>query len=289
MLLAIDVGNSNIVFGLMKGETLVGSFRQVTDYDRTAEEIGRELREGLKTLGVEPEEITGTIIASVVPPVMDALCAAAGQVTGRPPLVVDRDVDPGLPYEAEERLGADRAVCCVAASQKYGAPLIILDFGTATTVDAVAPDGSYLGGCILAGIRTSVNALFRNTAMLPQIDLAYPPHGSGPGRGDPHSGGSRGGGGWLGRVPDPQDQGGDGLRRPHSGDRHRRPGPAGGPARGLYRRCGPRPDPGRPANDLPAVSGNRKIRKPPVPIHTEREVFAPTLGSPPGRAVREAD
>ena len=67
MLLAIDVGNSNIVFGLMKGETLVGSFRQVTDYDRTAEEIGRELREGLKTLGVEPEEITGTIIASVVP------------------------------------------------------------------------------------------------------------------------------------------------------------------------------------------------------------------------------
>lgn len=174
MLLAIDVGNSNIVFGLMEGETLLGSFRQVTDYERTAEEISRELLEGLAALGVEPEQVTGAVIASVVPPVMDALCAAVQQATGCAPLVVDRDVDPGLPYEAEERLGADRSVCCVAAVKKYGAPLIVLDFGTATTVDAVAPDGSYLGGCILAGIRTSVNALFRNTAMLPQIDLAYP-------------------------------------------------------------------------------------------------------------------
>ena len=175
MLLAIDVGNTNITFGLLEGETVLGSFRQVTDPSRTAADIGQALARDLEALGVRPHQVEDTIIDSVVPPVMEALTAAVEQTVGKRPLVVDEDMDPGLPYEAEERLGADRAVCCVAAVEKYGKPVIVLDFGTATTVDAVAADGSYLGGCILAGIRTSANALFGNTAMLPQIDLILPP------------------------------------------------------------------------------------------------------------------
>lgn len=174
MLMAIDVGNTNIVFGLLEGEKVLGSFRQVTDPERPAAAIGQALRQELQTLGVQPSQVEDAIIASVVPPVMEALMAAVEQTIGKTPLVVDVDMDPGLPYEAEERLGADRAVCCVAAIGKYGKPVIVLDFGTATTVDAVAADGSYLGGCILAGIRTSANALFGNTAMLPQIDLILP-------------------------------------------------------------------------------------------------------------------
>ena len=175
MLMAIDVGNTNITFGLLEGEKVLGSFRQVTDPARTAADIGQAMARDLEALGVRPHQVEDTIIASVVPPVMDALIAAVEQTVGKRPLVVDEDMDPGLPYEAEERLGADRAVCCVAAVEKYGKPVIVLDFGTATTVDAVAADGSYLGGCILAGVRTSANALFGNTAMLPQIDLILPP------------------------------------------------------------------------------------------------------------------
>ena len=175
MLMAIDVGNTNILFGLLEGEKVLGSFRQVTDPARTAADIGQAMARDLEALGVRPHQVEDTIIASVVPPVMDALIAAVEQTVGKRPLVVDEDMDPGLPYEAEERLGADRAVCCVAAVEKYGKPVIVLDFGTATTVDAVAADGSYLGGCILAGVRTSANALFGNTAMLPQIDLVLPP------------------------------------------------------------------------------------------------------------------
>lgn len=174
MLLAIDVGNTNMEFGFLDGEQVLGSFRQVTDPDRSAQVIGADLEKGMQTLGVRPDQVEAAIITSVVPPVMDALVAAVAQVTGQQALVVDRDMDPGLPYEAEERLGADRAVCCVAAVAKYGAPVIVLDFGTATTVDAVAKDGSYLGGCILAGVRTSTNALFGKTALLPQIDLELP-------------------------------------------------------------------------------------------------------------------
>lgn len=174
MLLAIDVGNTTIEFGFLEGEQVLGSFRQATDPARTAEAIGADLRQGMQDLGLHPEQVEDAIITSVVPPVMEALTGAVAQVTGKEALVVDRDMDPGLPYEAEERLGADRAVCCVAAVEKYGAPVIVLDFGTATTVDAVAADGSYLGGCILAGMRTSTRALCGNTALLPQIDLALP-------------------------------------------------------------------------------------------------------------------
>lgn len=174
MLMLVDVGNSNIVFGLMEEHILTAMFRQETKIEQSAEEITAQLKNQLWEAGAKPNQVEDTIVASVVPPVMEALKAAIIQVTGRPPLVIDEDVEPGLPYEAEERLGPDRAVCCVAAGAKYGTPFLLLDFGTATTLDAVGEDGSYLGGCILAGIHTSTRALFGSTAMLPQIDLAYP-------------------------------------------------------------------------------------------------------------------
>lgn len=175
MLLLIDVGNTNIVFGLMEHGRLLGTFRQETDACRPPEELAQALARQLRERGVTPEKIEDAVLASVVPPVTACLKIALQDLIGKAPLVVDEEIDPGLPYEAEERLGADRAICCAAAVEKYGAPLILLDFGTATTVDAVGADGWYLGGCILAGIRTSANALFGQTAMLPQIDLAWPP------------------------------------------------------------------------------------------------------------------
>lgn len=174
MLMLIDVGNSNIVFGLMEEHILTAVFRQETKAERSAEEIAAQLTDQLWAAGAKSCQVADTIVASVVPQVMEPLKVAIVQVTGKPPLVIDEDIDPGLPYQAEERLGADRAVCCVAAEEKYGAPFLLLDFGTATTLDAVGEDGSYLGGCILAGVRTAANALYGNTALLPQIDLVYP-------------------------------------------------------------------------------------------------------------------
>lgn len=116
------------------------------------------------------------MIASVVPQVMYSLNSAMVKYFGREPLVVDDGLDPGLPYgvESDERLGPDRSVVCVGAIAKYGAPLIVLDFGTATTLDAVSGEGAYLGGCISAGVRVSIDALFQRTAMLPHIELNKP-------------------------------------------------------------------------------------------------------------------
>ena len=116
------------------------------------------------------------IISSVVPPVMAALTDALVRYLGKTPIVVDVDVDPGLPYgvESNEHLGTDRSVACVAAIHKYGAPIILADMGTATTVDAISREGVYMGGCITAGARISIEALFQKTALLPQVNLALP-------------------------------------------------------------------------------------------------------------------
>ncbi|MCF0123513.1 MAG: type III pantothenate kinase [Ruminiclostridium sp.] len=176
MLLAIDVGNTSIQFGLLEGEKLLGTFRQSSDPTRTAEDLEAAIRRDLEALGVQPDRIEAAIIDSVVPPVMEALTAAVEKVAGVQSLVVEADIKTGIGYPVgSSKLGPDRAVCCVAAIEKYGKPVIVLDFGTATTVDAVGADGSYLGGCILAGVMTSANALFTNTAMLPKIDLVLPP------------------------------------------------------------------------------------------------------------------
>lgn len=176
MLLAIDVGNTNMVFGVYEGEQLLGSFRLKTDAGRTGDEIGLLATQYFEKFGLDANGVEDVIISSVVPAVMFTLTGAMVQYFNRKPLIIDNGVDPGLPYAVggDERLGADRSVACVAALEKYGAPLVVLDFGTATTVDAVSKEGAYLGGCITAGVRISTEALFQNAALLPSVELAVP-------------------------------------------------------------------------------------------------------------------
>ncbi|MEG0764512.1 MAG: type III pantothenate kinase [Pseudoflavonifractor sp.] len=176
MILAIDVGNTNMVFGIFDGDALVGNFRLMTDINRTSDEIGLLACAYFQRFGLDTARVEDVIIASVVPPVMYTLTNAVTKYFGRAPLIVDEDVDPGLPYcvSGNERLGPDRAIACVAALEKYGGPIIVLDFGTATTLDAVSREGVYQGGCITAGVRISTEALFQKTARLPNVELAMP-------------------------------------------------------------------------------------------------------------------
>lgn len=174
MLMAIDVGNTNMVFGLLEGEKLVGSFRLMTDANKTSDEIGLTVCEYFRRFNLDTDQVCDVIIASVVPQVMYTLTNAIMKYFGKRPLIIDDDISPEIHYEGDDHLGADRAVACVAAMEKYGKPLVVLDFGTATTVDAVDAHGTYLGGCILAGIRVSTDALFRQAAMLPRIELINP-------------------------------------------------------------------------------------------------------------------
>ena len=177
MLLVIDVGNTNMEFGIYRGSELVGSFRLMTDANRTSDEVGLWLCQYFQRFGLELGQVEDVVIGSVAPQVMHTLSRAIRTYVGREPLVVDDGLDPGLPYAAgggDERLGPDRAAADVAAIVKYGAPVIVLDFGTATTLDAVSRDGVYLGGCITAGVRVSVEGLFQKTALLPRVELVKP-------------------------------------------------------------------------------------------------------------------
>ena len=175
MLMAIDVGNTNMVFGLLEGDKLIGSFRLMTDANRTSDEIGLTVCQYFRRFDLTTDQVCDIVIASVVPQVMYTLTSAMVKYFGKKPLIIDEDIQPEIYYEGEDHLGADRAVSCVAAMAKYGKPLVVLDFGTATTVDALDSRGTYLGGCILAGIRVSTDALFRQAAMLPRIELISPP------------------------------------------------------------------------------------------------------------------
>lgn len=177
MLLAIDVGNTNMEFGVYDGDRLLGSFRMMTKNNATSDEIGLLACQYFERFGIDRTAIEAVMVASVVPQVMYTLSAAMAKYLGLTPIVVDVDVSSGLSYGplvTDERLGADRAVACVAAMKKYGRPLIVLDFGTATTVDAVSADGVYMGGCISAGLRVTMDALASNAAMLPNVELNKP-------------------------------------------------------------------------------------------------------------------
>lgn len=178
MLLTIDIGNTNMVFGIYKDEDLLGSFRLSTNSTATSDELGIMAVAYFEHFGYLPTEIKACIIASVVPQVMHSVTSAIIKYFGVAPLVVDTDVDTGIVMDPRcnrsNKLGTDRSVDCIAAIKKYGAPFLILDFGTATTLDAISETGTYLGGCIYPGVRVGLDALVSRTAMLPRVELQMP-------------------------------------------------------------------------------------------------------------------
>ena len=174
MLLAIDVGNTNIVLGVLDGKELVTSGRLSTNINQTDEEYAMKLSSYFKLHGIEG--IDSAIISSVVPALIGTLKTAVKIATGVNALVVGPGVKTGLPIKIDDpaQLGADLVVGAVAAKEKYPCPIIIFDLGTATTRSVIDRDGNFLGGIITTGVKTSLNALATGTALLPQIDISAP-------------------------------------------------------------------------------------------------------------------
>lgn len=176
MLLAIDIGNTNMEFGVFNGQKILGSFRLGTNRDITSDEVGLFLCQFFRENDLERGAVSDVIIASVVPQVMYSITNAVKKYFGKNPLVLGDNITAGIEnrYENPEAVGADRLVAARAAYHKYGGPLIVVDFGTATTFDAVSASGAYLGGAIYPGIRISMDALFTKTAKLPRVELVRP-------------------------------------------------------------------------------------------------------------------
>ncbi len=175
MLLTIDVGNTNMLFGFFQEEQLCHQFRLTSKERRTADELGLLLMQYLHSNAISVSDIDAVVIASVVPSVMPMLLRAVEVYLQQTPLIMEQDIHSRLCYHnSHGRLGADRAVCCDAAIEQYGTPCLVVDLGTATTLDAVGDDNLYLGGCILAGMHLSAQALASKTDLLPEIALEHP-------------------------------------------------------------------------------------------------------------------
>lgn len=176
MLLAIDVGNTNVVFGIFEGDRMLESWRLATDKNRSADEYGIMFESMYKHSGFESKDIDDIIISSVVPSMLFTLEHMCLKFYDKNPIVVETGIKTGLKikYDDPRQIGADRIVNSVAAHSKYGGNLIVIDFGTATTFCCVAEDGSFIGGAIAPGMKTSASALFEHTAKLPNVDLELP-------------------------------------------------------------------------------------------------------------------
>ena len=176
MLLVIDVGNTNTSLGVYRGSELVAHWRLTTNRARTVDEYGVHARNLFEFAGLDFKAISAIAIASVVPPLNYTLKTMAETYFNLSPVFVDSDTDTGLTilYEPASDVGADRIVDAVAAIEKYGAPCIIVDFGTATTFDVINEKGEYLGGVITPGIMISSDALFERAAKLPRVDIKRP-------------------------------------------------------------------------------------------------------------------
>lgn len=176
MLLAVDVGNTNIVLGVYEGSSLKVSWRVSTNRLQTGDEYGIIIKNLFAQAGVDDSRLTGMIVSSVVPPLMFALDEMAGRYFNVKPLVVGPGIKTGLNIliDNPREVGADRIVNAVAGIELYGGPLIIVDFGTATTFDAISERGEYLGGAIAPGISISTEALFQRAAKLPRVELVKP-------------------------------------------------------------------------------------------------------------------
>jgi type III pantothenate kinase len=176
MILAADVGNTNMVLGIFRGSELLHHWRLSTNRTATADEYGMMLHNLFHYAGLRMEDTRGIIISSVVPPLMRTLEQLCLQYFRKAPLFVGPGVKTGLNirYENPREVGADRIVNAVAAIEKYGAPVIVVDFGTATTFDYIDAGGNYLGGAIVPGLAISAEALYQRAAKLPRIELARP-------------------------------------------------------------------------------------------------------------------
>jgi len=176
LLLAFDIGNTNMVIGVFKGRDLVISWRIATDRQKTADEYGILMQNLFYFHKIDHREVKDIIMSSVVPPIMGSLEEMAKKYFNKKPLVVGPGIKTGMPimYENPREVGADRIVNAVAGYEKYGGPLIIVDFGTATTFCCVSAKGEYLGGAIAPGVNIATEALFQKTAKLPKVELVAP-------------------------------------------------------------------------------------------------------------------
>ena len=178
MLLVMDVGNSNTVLGVYDGTRLLAHWRLTTVRDRTVDEYGVLARNLFSIAAIEARSIDGLIIASVVPPLNGVLEEMARVYLKLKPLFVEPGIKTGMPilYENPQEVGADRIVNGVAAFERFRSAVIVVDFGTATTFDAISSRGEYLGGAIAPGLAISAEALFQRAARLPRVDIRRPPH-----------------------------------------------------------------------------------------------------------------
>jgi type III pantothenate kinase len=178
MLLAIDLGNTNLTFGLFKGEELVHDWRLATRRDSMPDELGIAMLQLMRQEGFDPTAVDAVVVASVVPPLNSSLVEAIQRYFGREPVMVGPGIKTGLKihYRDPKEVGADRIVAAMAAFKKYGGPLIIIDFGTGTTYDVVSAEGDYLGGAIAPGMGISVDALHERAARLQRVELKAPPN-----------------------------------------------------------------------------------------------------------------
>ncbi len=176
MILTIDIGNSNIVLGCVDGEEILFEARLRTDATKTSDEYCIDLKTILEVYGVKPEQTEGSIIASVVPQVLNSVQTALIKLTGKAALVVGPGLKTGLNIKVENpaQTGADLVVGCVAALHEHKAPLIVVDMGTATTIVVLDRDGAFIGGSISPGVKISLDALTERTALLPGLQLDRP-------------------------------------------------------------------------------------------------------------------
>ncbi len=176
MILVIDVGNTNMTFGVFKGEEIVASFRMISKTARTSDDYGYEIMTLLKMNGVSKKDIEGVMIASVVPKIMHALVNSIVKYIEKKPYIVGPGIKTGIRITTDnpKEIGPDLIVDAVAAYEIYGGPVIVIDFGTATTYVPISEKGEFYAGVVSPGIRISAQALWEGTAKLPEIEIAKP-------------------------------------------------------------------------------------------------------------------
>lgn len=176
MIITIDVGNTNITMGVYEGEKLTGTYRLTSKLQRTSDEYGVALLSFLEHNGINVEDIEGAIVASVVPNIMHSLTGGIERYLMKKPMIVGPGLKTGIKIVTEnpKELGADRVVDAVAAFYKYGGPVLVIDYGTATTYDLVNEKGEFVAGVTAPGIRISAKALWQDAAKLPEIEIMKP-------------------------------------------------------------------------------------------------------------------